>query len=266
MLREEITKILQKIQQQRPVKEEVTLRGSYSEKKVEAIYNDSEQLYEVQPPLKPEEEVTTVESFRDYIKEELSRRGKTSGKLATVSINKNGGRFVADDDFQQGKCVFRRSLSEQWLTFKNCIGESFSHEEFLRLMQKLSPSIVGFKDLYPDLLDIRVIGRAENVSKPYYVKGESQSGVQIKFKMRGGEDENIILPEHITLKLPYAKGKNDKTYTVDADLVYENSYGIQILVQAPLFEQVEEMALLDETEFLKKELSKYPDLLVLFNY
>ena len=74
MLREEITKILQKIQQQRPVKEEVTLRGSYSEKKVEAIYNDSEQLYEVQPPLKPEEEVTTVESFRDYIKEELSIR------------------------------------------------------------------------------------------------------------------------------------------------------------------------------------------------
>ena len=133
-------------------------------------------------------------------------------------------------------------------------------------MQKLSPSIVDFEELYPQFLDIRVIGRAETVSKPFYVNGETESGVKIKFKMQGGEDENIILPDYFTIRLPYAKGNYEKLYDVRVQLVYDNRCGINILIQAPQFEQVEEKALLDEVKFLKEELSKYPDLLVLFNF
>ena len=133
-------------------------------------------------------------------------------------------------------------------------------------MQKLSPSIVNFENLYPTFLDIRVIGRAETVSKPFYVKGETESGIRIKFKMQGGEDENITMPEKFSIALPYAKGNYEKLYNVDVQLVYDNKCGINILIQAPMFEQVEEEALLDEVKYLKKELSKYPDLLVLFNF
>ena len=133
-------------------------------------------------------------------------------------------------------------------------------------MQKLSPSIVNFEDLYPTFLDIRVIGRSESVSKPFYVNGETESGVKIKFKMHGGEDEDIILPDYFTIRLPYAKGNYDKFYDVDVQLVYDNRCGINILIQAPKFEQAEEKALLDEVTYLKEELSKYPDLLVLFNF
>lgn len=262
----EIKKILEKVQQQRPVKEMVTIQGNYTDKTAEAIYNDALQRYETREPLKSCENVSTVKSFADFIKEELKRRGQETGKLATAVINSTGGYFTADDDFQRGNCNFERSLSEQWLAFKNCIGKSFNHEEFLRLMQKLSPSIVDFEELYPTFLDIRVIGRAESVSKPFYVNGETECGVKLKFKMQGGDDENIVLPDSFKIRLPYAKGNYDKFYEIDVQLVYDNRCGINILIQAPRFEQAEEKALLDEVEFLKDALSKYPDLLVLFNF
>lgn len=197
----EIKTILQKIQQQRPVKDEATIYGNYTTIKKEAFYNDAEQRYIVRDYLKSCENVSTVQSFSDFIKEELKRRDKATGKLATAIISSSGGYFTADDDFQRGNCKFTRSLSEQWEAFKKCIGQTFNHEEFLRLMQKLSPSIVNFEELYPLFLDIRVIGRSESVSKPFYVNGECESGVKIKFKMHGGEDEDIILPDHFTIRL-----------------------------------------------------------------
>ncbi len=262
----ELKQILQQIQKQRPVKETVTVYGNYTESQKEAIYDDSQRRYITQPSLKSCEEVSTVESFVDFIKEELKRRDKATGKLATAIIDSNGGYFTADDDFQKGNCKFKRSLSEQWIAFRDCLGRSFNHEEFLRLMQKLSPSISDFEELYPVFLDIRIIGRAETVSKPFYVKGEKEEGIKIKFKMQGGEDENIVMPESFKIQLPYAKGNYDKLYEVDVQLIYDNRNGINILIQAPKFEKVEEDALLDEVEYLKSELEKYPELLVLFNF
>ncbi len=262
----EIKRILQNIQVQRPVKDEAIIYGNYTTTKKEAFYNDANRCYVVRDYLKNSEEVSTVQSFSDFIKEELKRRNKETGKYATAVISSQGGHFTADDDFQRGNCTFRRSLSEQWLAFKNCIGRSYSHEEFLLLMQKLSPSIVNFEELYPTLLDIRVIGRAETVSKPFYVNGETEEGVKIKFKMRGGEDEDIILPDSFIVRLPYAKGNYDKLYDVEVNLVYDNRGGVSILIQAPKFEQAEEQALLDEVNFLKEELKQYPELLVLFNF
>lgn len=261
-----IKRILENTQQLRPVKEAVTIYGNYSEKEKEAIYNDAERQYKTREPLKTCENVSTVKSFTDFIKEELKRRDRETGKFATAVIDANGGRFTADDDFQRGNCKFTRSLSEQWLAFRDCIGRSYNHEEFLRLMQKLSPSIVNFEELYPLFLDIRVIGRSENVSKPFYVNGETECGVKIKFRMQGGEDESITLPDTFTIRLPYAKGNYEKYYNVDVQLVYDNRCGINILIQAPKFEQAEEKALLDEVEYLKAELSQYKDLLVLFNF
>ena len=262
----EIKEILHNIKEQRPVKDEAIIYGNYTTTTKEAFYNDAEQQYKVRDYLKTCENVSTVQSFMDFIKEELKRRNKESGKLATVIIDSNGGKFTADDDFQRGNCKFTRSLSQQWIMFRDCIGRTYNHEEFLRLLQSLSPSIVDFKELYPNFLDIRVIGRAETISKPFYVNGENEEGIKLKFKMRGGEDESIILPDTFKITLPYAKGNYDKLYEVDVNLVYDNRCGVNILIQAPTFEQVEEQALLDEVDLLKGNLSQYKDLLVLFNF
>ncbi len=262
----EIKEILQNVKAQRPVKDEATIYGNYTTMTKEAFYDDKEQRYIVRDNLKTCEEVSTVQSFSDFIKEELKRRDKATGKLATAVIDKLGGDFTADDDFQVGRCEFRRSLSQQWIMFKDSLGKTFDHESFLRFLQALSPSIVDFKELYPDFLDIRVIGRAETVSKPFFVNGEQENGIKLKFKMRGGEDESIVLPDTFKVRLPYAKGNYDKLYEIDVNLVYDNRCGVNILVQAPTFEMVEEQALLDEVTFLKEELKQYPDLLVLFNF
>lgn len=135
----EIKTILQKIQQQRPVKDEATIYGNYTTIKKEAFYNDAEQRYIVRDYLKSCENVSTVQSFSDFIKEELKRRDKATGKLATAIISSSGGYFTADDDFQRGNCKFTRSLSEQWEAFKKCIGQTFNHEEFFKTYAKVKP-------------------------------------------------------------------------------------------------------------------------------
>lgn len=194
--------------------------------------------------LKTKENVSNVQSFADFIGEELKRRNNPSGKMATAVINSSGGYFTADDDFQRGNCEFTRKLSEQWNYFASSLDRRYGHEEFLRFLQRLSPSIQNFHDLYSNMLDIRIIGRGEMQSNPYYINGEAASGYKIKYKMQDGELEENILPDHFVVKMPYAKGNYKTLYEIQVDLMYLNDGhgGLQILVQAPTFEQVEEQA------------------------
>ena len=80
----EIKRILQNIQVQRPVKDEAIIYGNYTTTKKEAFYNDANRCYVVRDYLKNSEEVSTVQSFSDFIKEELKRRNKETGKYVRI--------------------------------------------------------------------------------------------------------------------------------------------------------------------------------------
>lgn len=268
MLKEVITDLLKNVRERRPEKSEVTIYGNYSTKTKEAVYNDGEEEYTVREDIKSGESVSSVRSFATFIKEELRRRDNTTGNFATATINSKGGIFYADDDFIKGKCEFTRKLSQQWEALASCVDKTLRHEELLRVMQKLSPSIENFHELYIDLLDVRIIGRSEMTSNPIFVDGEATSGYKIKFKMQSGDQEESTLPCYFVCKVPYAKGNYEQMYEVPIELMYLNDGNghLNILFQCPTFENIEETAMLDEVNYLKDELKKHEDLLVLFNY
>lgn len=266
-----LDKIFKRFDNKREVKTTVKQYGVYTSKDVEAVYNDSIERYEIGTPLGRNLNISTVDSFIDFIREELSRIGKETGKFATVTINEKGGYFTADDDFKSITCHYDRSLTTGWKVIQHVANMEMNHEELLTTLQKLRPFIENFEDLYLTLLDIRTIGRSEMISNPVFVAGDecvASSGYKITYKLQSGTQEDVTLPNHFEVVLPYSRGRQDILYKVPVELMFLNngSGRLRILFQISELEQIEEDALKEEVEYLKDKLAVFKDLLVLLNY
>lgn len=268
-----LDKLFDRIDSKREAKIEVTEYGVYSSRQVEAVYSDSKEEYEVQERIERSLEVSTVNSFIDFINEELDRAKNKTGKKSTVIINNCGGYFSADDDFKDISCEYERSLTEGWKTLRSVANCKIGHEQLLTTLQKLRPYIDNFEDLYLALLDIRAIGRSEMVSNPVFFMGDdgglgASSGYKITYKLQSGTQEDVMLPNKFEVVLPYARGRQDITYRVPVELMFLNNGNgrIEVLFQIAELEQIEEDALEDEVKYLKEQLSEFKDLLVLLNY
>lgn len=263
-----LNKLLDRFDKKRDITIEVTERGVYSNRKVEAVYNDSNKHYEIQNARTRAQEVSCVNSFIDFIDDELNRDNNATGKLATVSISNAGGFFCADDNFGNRSCVYNRALTMLWKTLKSVANQKLNHEQLLTTLQKLRPCIANFEELYLNLLDIRTIGRSEIISNPVFINGEAGMGYKISYKLQNGTDDESILPSNFKCIVPYAKGRMDAVYEIPVELMFLNNGNgnIEVLFQVAELEQIEEKALQDEVEYLKEKLEKYCDLLVLLNY
>lgn len=260
--------LLKRIDNKRDVKINVTEYGVYTDRQVEAVYNDDKQCYETTRKEARRKEVSFVGSFIGFIDEELKRAQNDTGKLTTVVINQSGGSFCADDDYRLKGCDYNRALTILWLTLKSVANQKLSHEQLLIALQKLRPCIQNFEELYIKLLDIRTIGKSEMISNPVFVNNGAETGYKIKFKLQSGIDDEVELPANFKCIVPYAKGRTDVTYEVPIELMFLNngSGRIEVLFQCSELERIEEQALQDEVDYLKDKLSKYSDLLVLLNY
>lgn len=260
--------LLKRIDNKREVKINVTEYGVYTNRQIEAVYNDDNQCYETEERAKRHKDVSFVGSFIDFIDEELKRAGNDTGKMATVVINQNGGSFCADDDYKEKGCDYRRALTVLWQTLKNVANQKLTHEQLLVALQKLRPCIPNFEELYIKLLDIRTIGKSEMISNPVFVNNGAETGYKIKFKLQSGVDDEVELPANFTCVVPFAKGRADVTYEVPIELMFLNngSGRVEVLFQCSELERIEEKALQDEVDYLKEGLAKYKDLLVLLNY
>lgn len=265
---EMLNKLLDRFDKKRETIIEVTERGVYTSRKVEAIYNDSAEEYEIGAAKSRNKNVSCVDSFIDFIDEELNRNNNKTGKLATVSIGNAGGVFSADDDFGGKVCNYERALTILWKTLKSVANQKLNHEQLLTTLQKLRPCIPNFEKLYLNLLDIRTIGRSEMISNPVFMNGEAGAGYKISYKLQNGSDDESVLPSNFDCIVPYAKGRMDVFYKVPVELMFLNNGNgkIEVLFQVAELEQIEEKALQDEVEYLKEKLENYPDLLVLLNY
>lgn len=263
-----LKELLDRIDNKRDVKIEVEEYGVYNSRKTEAIYNDATSCYQTRGRNNRTLDVSSVNSFIDFIDEELDRCENKTGKLATVVVNDGGGSFCADDDFGGKRCDYERSLTTLWKTLKSVANCKLNHEELLTTLQRLRPCISNFEDLYLKLLDIRTIGRSEMISNPVFMNGEAGCGYKIKYKLQNGVQDESELPSNFICVVPYAKGRPDVTYNIPIELMFLNngSGRIEVLFQCSELERIEEKALQDEVDYLKEKLSKYSDLLVLLNY
>lgn len=251
----------------RPELIDVTIYGRYTSKKHTYLYNDAERAYE-RHAIRPEtKEVRSVKAFATIIKEELRRRENESGEKATVKINLSGGYFIPDDDFGEETIKFSRLTSQQWNLVRNGINKVYNHREFLQFLQALAPSINDFQDMFKRFSLLRLVGKSTLTSNPIITADGQSEGYTCTYKLDDGCDGEEHFPTGFWLDVPFAKA-GEKTYEIPIELLFfrNNDDELRIEVLCPLFENIEEQAIIDEADFVKSTLQNCESLLILSDF
>ena len=251
----------------RPEFVECPIYGQYTEETKTFIYDDSSAHYKLNTEYPQDKDVRSVKAFAELIKEELRRRENPTGNKATVKINLGGGYFIPDDNFGRTKTTFQRLNSQQWNIVKNGINKDYDHKSFLKFLQSLRPSIEDFQDLFRRFATLRMVGETQITSNPIFTEDGQNSGYTCRYKLEDGCDGEDTFPGGFDVEVQFAKA-GDKTYTIPIDLLfYRDEYdNIRIETSCPLFENIEEQAILDEANYIKQELSDLSELLVLSDF
>lgn len=268
MLEETLSKFFELLSnQQRPEKITKTQYGQYSQRDVELIYNDKAKEYEEYTSAPENKTVGSVKAFSNCIKEELRRREKTTGDKATVRIYSNGGTFIPDEDFGVFKITYDRINSQQWNLIKGNINKIMSHRVFLEFVQSLKPSIQNFDELFARLSSIRMIGNSTLCSTPIFVNNQQEQGYKCTYKLEDGYEGEELLPNGFICTVPFVKA-GEKLYEIPIEVLFYRSEDdeLGIRVMSPLFENIEEQAIIDEAQFIKEDTKDYTDLLVLSDF
>lgn len=267
MIKEAIDRILELKKERRDLDVKIKYYGNYSECIKDAKFDERTGNYTVNCETLIKRSISTIKSLTSAILEEAKRRENKTGEYMTVLFNQKGGYFSMNDDFYSGNYTFERTLSQQWRVLSGIAGKVLDHESFLLALQELNPSIQNFPKLYRQFIKVRIIGRSELASNPVYVDGEAESGFMVKYTLESGQSDEEILPQGFICELPYSKG-SEKKYIVPVETMILNNGSNQLVIRVncPILEQVEEQAIFDEVEQLRKDTSELQDLLILESY
>ena len=251
----------------RPELIEAPIWGQYGVKLRRFLYNDSLKQYELHTSKPANKEIRSVKAFTAIIKEELKRRENESGEMATVKINLTGGYFIPDDNFGEEIITFTRLNSQQWNLVKNGINKIYDHKSFLQLLQALAPSINEFQEMFKRFSLLRLVGKSVLTSNPIITSEGQEQGYTCTYKLDDGCDGEEHFPTGFWLDVPFAKA-GEKTYGIPIELLFfrNDNDELRIEVLCPLFENIEEQAIIDEAEFVKAETQSCERLLVLSDF
>lgn len=251
----------------RPELIDVTVYGRYSAKKETYLYNDSVMKYERHTSRPNAKQVRSVKAFTSIIHEELMRRENEIGDRATVKINLTGGYFIPDDNFGEETIEFSRLNSQQWNLVKGGINKVYNHREFLQFLQALAPSINDFQDMFKRFSLLRLVGKSVLTSNPIITADGQSEGYTCTYKLDDGCDGEEHFPTGFWLDVPFAKA-GEKTYEIPIELLFfrNDADELRIEVLCPLFENIEEQAIIDEADFVKSTLQSCESLLILSDF
>lgn len=251
----------------RPELIDVTVYGRYSFRNQTYLYNDSQQRYELHRAVPADKTVRSVKAFVEIIKAELLRRGNETGQNSTIKINLDGGYFIPDDDFGEEMIKFSRLNSQQWNLVKAGINKVYNHREFLKFLQALAPSIDNFTEIFKSFSLLRLVGKSVLTSNPIITSEGQAEGYTCTYKLEDGCDGEEHFPTGFCLRVPFAKA-GEKFYNIDIELLFFRNEDdeLRIEVQCPLFENIEEQAIIDEAQFVKEKTESYTNLLVLSDF
>ncbi len=254
-------------ERKRPELIDCPIYGQYDSEKRTFIYDDLNKRYILQNTRPQQKTVRSVKAFIAIIKEELKRRGNETGNKATVKVDLDGGYFIPDDNFGRECIGFTRLNSQQWNLLKGGINRVYDHKSFLQFLQGLSPSITNFQELFRRFSLLRLVGKSTLTSNPIITEDGQTQGYTCTYKLDDGCDGEENFPSGFYLNIPFAKA-GDKTYEIPIELLFFRNEDdeLRIEVQCPLFENIEERAIIDEAELVKSETDSYSDLLVLSDF
>ncbi len=279
-----ITELIKEVKnQKRPEKIEAPIYGLYSCEEKTFIYSDSRNCYNVEQIIPSIKEVRSVKAFALSIKEELRRRNNQTGDKATVNINLKGGTFIPDDNFGNYQINFNRLNSQQWNLIKTFINRTINQGEFLLLLAGLKPSIEEqavydlteteetctkyFQNLFGQFACLRTIGHSELTSNPIMIDSKQEKSYKCTYRLKSGEEGEEKIPAGFKLRMPFAKA-GDFKYTIPIDLIFarDEDNGIMITILCPTFENIEEKAIIEESNYIKEQTNNYSDLLILSDF
>ena len=253
-LTEELIKTLK--EQKRPETIQAPVYGLYSNKMRTFLYNDSNECYDTVEETPENKEVRNVKAFALSIAEELKRRENETGAKATVNINLDGGVFIPDDDFGGYKITFKRLNSEQWDLVKGMINKTVNHKTFLLWLQGLKPSfsLDIFQQTFLRFAQLRIIGNSKITSNPIITANGQEQGYVCNYMLENGTEGEEHFPTGFVVNVPFAKA-GEYFYDIPIDLLFARNDDdeIEITVLCPEFENIEERAIIDEAEYIKKE-------------
>ena len=266
-----ISKLIDNIKEEkRPHSAVITEYGKYTNRQRVVFYNDHNECYD--EPYTAETvkktEVRSAKAFVEYIKDELARRNNDDGHHASVQLGLEGGKFTADDDFNEGICTYSRLKSEQLIALENAKGRTFTQTEFLQLLQRLKPSIPDFKNIWTTFSKLRIERNSRMSSNPVFDDNlEMEEGCTCTYEIQSGANvgttEEVRIPLEFQVIMPFVKA-GEKLYDFKVELVVsKGNYGIEITTVIPDYEIRIEQAIIDEAEFIKNSLKDAIELLVL---
>lgn len=251
----------------RPEKINALIYGQYEPQEREFIYSDNKMQYDYEVFECEDKEVRSVKAFAKVISEELKRRNNLTGYKATVSINLEGGYFIPDDNTQETKTTFNRLNSQQWNLIKRNINCDMNHRDFLLFLQAIKPSLVYFDEIYKSYAMLRLVGKTELTSNPVITENGEESGYKCTYRLEDGTDGEERFPTGFIADVQFAKA-GDKKYVIPIDLLFyrDENNEIRITVLCPLFENIEEQAIIDEANYIKENTQDFNELLVLSDF
>lgn len=241
--------------------------GEYSSEEKTFIYNDAQECYHYETAAPEDKKVRSVKAFAKIISEELRRRENQEGDKATVKINLSGGYFIPDDNFGRTKVIFDRLNSQQWNIIKNGINRIYDHKSFLLFLQSLKPSIDNFAEIFKQFATLRMVGQTTLTSNPIFTEEGQESGYRCRYRLEDGCDGEDTFPCGFMVNVPFAKA-GDNYYDIFIDLLFfrDEDDELRIEVLCPLFENIEERAILDEAQYIKEQAQAHEKLLILSDF
>ena len=279
-----INKIVEKLTEKRPIERLRNEYGRYTQRARFVEYSDKNKEYLNPVTTTTTKEVHSAKAFVDFIREELKRRNNLSGLFSTVQLGLTSGNFIADDNFQEGKCEYKRLKSEQLITLESYNNEILDQEELIKMLLRLKPSFNTYENVfmgngtllntyYQNIFSIysklKISRNATMNTTPVYdAEGNADNSYTCTFKLmsgaKEGTEEDIIIPEGFKIACPFVKaGQYNCQFDVDVQPLFNSSGAITFKVKVPNYETEIEQAIINEAESLKEELKEFSELLIL---
>lgn len=252
-----VFKLAANVDDKRPIRMD-TFRGEY-------LYSDEKRSY---APLLPELKrgISTVESLVGAVLEEAKRRENTTGQFMTVIFTEKGGVFYPDDKARLDLWTYERCLSQQWEALLRGLNNDTTHLSFIRFLQGLRSSIVGYPDIIREFKKVQFDGKTAVTSQPIIENGAAGKQVSFTLETKNGVTQTEM-PGTIPLTLPFTRG-GTKLYNLVLELdVALQGDNVVFRPVVPEIESVTEQAIADEVNYFEGEVKgMLPELLVLLDY
>ena len=248
-------------------REPVILLSDGSQRKY--LFDDQARKYqEVERFVQRQRAVSNIESFAAMVLEE-ARRATSDGDWMTAVFTTLGAQFHLND--RDGRTVFayQRQLAPQWEILVGEAGKQMEHARFVRLLQRLRPSIVKYPEVLRDFRKISFGAGISIDSAP--ILEEGKGGLQYRFEVQATtRATQAALPSSIGLSIQYARG-SQKRYEIEAEVSIdlaekESKKSVGFTLILPDREALEEQAVSDEVAWFREATKTLPKLCILEDY